>query len=181
MTKISESEAVSVGIALIIVAVVFFGVFGNPFFKMNKAEKPATSTTPVTVADPTKNRDQAAQDLRGATDEYGKVTKLAIRDEKVGEGTPVVAGDTLTLNYVGKLIDGTEFDSSIKSGKPFTFTVGKGDVIKGWDQGLIGMKKGGQRTLIIPADMAYGDRGAGGVIPPGATLLFSIALLDIKS
>ena len=178
MTKISESEAVSVGIALIIVAVVFFGVFGNPFFKAQP--KAAVTTAPVKVADPVKNTAQASEDLKTATDEYGKVTKLAIRDVKVGEGTPVIAGDTVTVDYVGKLIDGTEFDSSIKHGTPFSFTVGKGNVIKGWDQGLVGMKKGGQRTLIIPADMGYGERGMG-PIPPGATLLFSITLLDIKS
>ncbi len=180
MTKISESEALSVGVALIIVTVVFFGFFGNPFFKATQQAKSATSSAPVTVANATKDKDKAAQDLRAATDEYGKVTKLAIQDVKVGEGAPVVAGNTVTVQYVGKLIDGTEFDSSIKRNTPFTFVVGKGDVIKGWEQGLLGMKKGGQRTLIIPADMGYGDRGMG-PIPPGATLLFSIALLDIKS
>lgn len=180
MTKFSESEAISIGVALIVVVVVFFGFFGNPFFKANQHAKSATSSAPVTVANAVKDKDQAAQDLRAATDEYGKVTKLAIQDVKVGVGAPVVVGDTVTVNYVGKLIDGTEFDSSIKHGTPFTFTVGKGDVIKGWEQGLLGMKKGGQRTLIIPSDMGYGDRGMG-PIPPGATLLFSIALLDIKS
>ena len=180
MTKISESESVSVGIALIVVAVVFFGIFGNPFFKASHQTKPAGSAAPVVVADATKDTAQAAQDFRAATDEYGKVTKLAMRDSKVGEGAPVIAGDTVTVDYVGKLQDGTEFDSSIKRGEPFSFTVGQGKVIKGWDQGLVGMKKGGQRILIIPSDMGYGDRGMG-PIPPGATLLFSITLLDVKS
>ena len=180
MTKISESEAVSIGIALIVVAVVFFGVFGSPFLKTNHQTKQAGSNTPVVVADASKDAAQASQDLRAATDEYGKVTKLAIRDSKVGDGAPVIVGDTVTVDYVGKLQDGTEFDSSIKRGTPFSFTVGEGKVIKGWEQGLIGMKKGGQRILIIPSDMGYGDRGMG-PIPPGATLLFSITLLDVKS
>lgn len=105
---------------------------------------------------------------------------LVVKDLTAGTGAAVKSGDTITVHYVGTLMDGTEFDSSRKRGQPFTFDVGKGQVIKGWDAGLVGMKVGGRRKLIIPSDLAYGDRGAGGTIPPKSTLLFDIELLSIK-
>lgn len=89
-------------------------------------------------------------------------------------------GDTLHMHYTGKLEDGTEFDSSIPRGEPFVFTLGSGQVIKGWDQGLLGMCVGEKRKLVIPSDMGYGDRGAPPKIPGGATLIFEVELLDIK-
>lgn len=89
-------------------------------------------------------------------------------------------GDVLNMHYTGKLEDGTEFDSSISRDKPFTFTLGKGQVIKGWDQGLLGMCEGEKRKLVIPADLGYGDRGAPPKIPGGATLIFEVELLSIE-
>ena len=105
---------------------------------------------------------------------------LIVKDVAVGTGAAVKSGDTVTVHYVGTLTDGSEFDSSRKHGQPFTFEVGKGRVIKGWDQGLVGMKVGGRRKLTIPSDLAYGDRGMSTVIPPKSTLLFDIELLSIK-
>ncbi len=105
---------------------------------------------------------------------------LVVKDTSIGTGAAVKSGDTVTVHYVGTLTDGTEFDSSRKHGQPFTFEVGKGRVIKGWDQGLVGMKVGGRRKLTIPPDLAYGDRGMSSVIPPKSTLLFDIELLSIK-
>jgi protein-disulfide isomerase len=105
---------------------------------------------------------------------------LVVKDAKAGTGPAVKSGDTVTVHYVGTLDNGTEFDSSRKHNQPFTFEVGAGRVIKGWDQGLVGMKVGGKRTLTIPSDLAYGDRGMGGVIPPKSTLHFDIELLSIK-
>jgi len=105
---------------------------------------------------------------------------LVVKDTSIGTGAAVKSGDTVTVHYVGTLTDGTEFDSSRKHGQPFTFEVGKGHVIKGWDQGLVGMKVGGRRKLTIPSDLAYGDRGMSSVIPPKSTLLFDIELLSIK-
>jgi hypothetical protein len=105
---------------------------------------------------------------------------LVVKDTSIGTGAAVKSGDTVTVHYVGTLTDGTEFDSSRKHGQPFTFEVGKGHVIKGWDQGLVGMKVGGRRKLTIPPDLAYGDRGMSSVIPPKSTLLFDIELLSIK-
>lgn len=89
-------------------------------------------------------------------------------------------GDVLNMHYTGKLEDGTEFDSSLSRDRPFTFTLGKGQVIKGWDQGLLGMCEGEKRKLVIPADLGYGDRGAPPKIPGGATLIFEVELLSIE-
>jgi protein-disulfide isomerase len=105
---------------------------------------------------------------------------LIVTDTKVGTGAAVKKGDTVTVHYVGTLTDGSEFDSSRKHGQPFTVEIGAGRVIKGWDQGILGMKVGGKRKLTIPSDLAYGDRGMGGVIPPKSTLNFDIELLSIK-
>jgi peptidylprolyl isomerase/FKBP-type peptidyl-prolyl cis-trans isomerase FkpA len=108
-------------------------------------------------------------------------TSLVIADTQVGTGREVKTGDKVKVHYVGRLMDGTEFDASRKHGNEgFTFKVGAGQVIKGWDQGLVGMKVGGKRKLTIPSDLAYGDRGAGSVIPPKATLVFDIELLSIE-
>lgn len=108
------------------------------------------------------------------------VTKLVIKDTKVGSGAEAAAGKSVTVNYTGYLTDGTKFDSSLDSGQPFTFNLGAGEVIKGWDEGVAGMKVGGTRTLTIPPAMGYGDQGAGGVIPPGATLVFEVELLAVN-
>ena len=103
--------------------------------------------------------------------------ELQIEDVHLGEGKAVVKGALITTQYRGTLSDGTEFDSSYTRGKPFQCVIGTGRVIKGWDEGVQGMKEGGQRTLIIPAALGYGARGAGGVIPPNATLKFDVELL----
>lgn len=107
-------------------------------------------------------------------------------DTKVGTGKEAVAGNTVTVHYSGWLLDpkadkqhGMMFDSSVGD-KPFTFPLGTGRVIKGWDQGVAGMKVGGKRTIIIPQDLGYGARGAGGRIPPYANLIFDIELLEVK-
>jgi FKBP-type peptidyl-prolyl cis-trans isomerase FkpA len=107
-------------------------------------------------------------------------------DVKIGTGKEAIAGSTVVVHYSGWLFDakdakqhGAAFDSSVGRG-PFSFPLGAGRVIKGWDQGVAGMKVGGKRTLIIPAELGYGARGAGGVIPPNATLVFDVELLDVK-
>jgi FKBP-type peptidyl-prolyl cis-trans isomerase len=119
--------------------------------------------------------------------ERGGVTELIRQDGRVGTGTEAVAGRSVTVHYTGWLYDatradhkGAKFDSSRDRNEPFSFDLGAGQVIPGWDQGVAGMKVGGQRTLTIPPDMGYGARGAGGVIPPNATLLFDVELLDVK-
>ena len=117
----------------------------------------------------------------------GEVTTpsgLRIIDVKPGTGPVPQAGQTVTVNYTGWLFvdgkKGKKFDSSLDRNQPFSFTLGQGQVIKGWDEGLATMHVGGQRTLIIPPDLGYGARGAGGVIPPDATLIFDVDLLGAK-
>lgn len=109
---------------------------------------------------------------------------LGYEDTKPGAGPSPASGQTCVMHYTGWLwVDGakgTKFDSSVDRGRPFSFPLGQGSVIKGWDEGVATMKKGGQRTLLIPPGLGYGGRGAGGVIPPNATLLFEVELLDIK-
>jgi len=108
------------------------------------------------------------------------VTALKIEDLVVGTGAAAKVGDTLSMNYTGWLEDGTKFDSSLDHGQPFEFVLGKGQVIAGWDQGLVGMKVGGKRRLTIPPALGYGATGAGGAIPPNAGLIFEVELLSIK-
>jgi len=114
------------------------------------------------------------------------MTELIKTDTKAGEGAEAVAGHHVSVHYTGWLYDeaapenkGKKFDSSRDRNEPFDFPLGAGHVIKGWDQGVQGMKVGGQRTLVIPAQLGYGARGAGGVIPPNATLVFDVELLAI--
>jgi FKBP-type peptidyl-prolyl cis-trans isomerase len=114
-------------------------------------------------------------------------TELKKIDVKQGTGAEAVSGKPVVVHYTGWLYDpakpdnkGNKFDSSRDRGQPFSFPLGGGRVIKGWDEGVAGMKVGGQRTLVIPANMAYGERGAGGVIPPNATLIFDVELLEVK-
>jgi len=98
-----------------------------------------------------------------------------------GTGTRPKFGDTVSVHYTGWLKSGQKFDSSVDRGEPFAFPIGKGRVIKGWDEGVGTMKVGGKRKLIIPAHLGYGERGAGGVIPPGATLIFEVELFGVAS
>ncbi|MBP7859876.1 FKBP-type peptidyl-prolyl cis-trans isomerase [Patescibacteria group bacterium] len=110
----------------------------------------------------------------------GGITKLMIEDTKVGTGDEVKQGDKIKVHYTGTLFDGTKFDSSKDRNQPFDVQIGVGQVIKGWDEGIIGMKVGGRRKLTIPYYMAYGEQGAGnGAIPPYATLIFDVELLEI--
>jgi FKBP-type peptidyl-prolyl cis-trans isomerase FkpA len=126
---------------------------------------------------------QAAAPATTTTPEGLTITELA-----AGEGAPIAAGSKAVVHYTGWLYEsgasdhkGRKFDSSVDRGEPFSFTIGAGEVIQGWDLGVTGMKKGGKRRLVIPAALGYGDQGAGGVIPPGATLVFDVELLDIVS
>ncbi len=106
--------------------------------------------------------------------------QMQIEELSVGTGATAQKGQMAVVHYTGWLTDGTKFDSSKDRNDPFSFALGGGMVIKGWDEGVVGMKVGGKRKLTIPAHMGYGARGAGGVIPPHATLVFEVELLDVK-
>jgi FKBP-type peptidyl-prolyl cis-trans isomerase len=108
------------------------------------------------------------------------MSELVIEDIRLGTGAEAKAGQTVSVHYVGTLTDGKKFDSSRDRGKHFEFKLGAGQVIKGWDQGVAGMKIGGLRKLTIPPDLGYGARGAGGVIPPNATLVFEVELFGAR-
>lgn len=128
-----------------------------------------------------------ADDNKENTAMTQNITELVKNDTVVGEGREAEPGFMVSVHYTGWLYDenapenkGEKFDSSVDRGQPFEFALGAGQVIQGWDQGFAGMKIGGKRTLIIPSEMGYGARGAGGVIPPNAALVFDVELLDVK-
>ncbi|MGD2116466.1 MAG: FKBP-type peptidyl-prolyl cis-trans isomerase [Acidobacteriota bacterium] len=108
------------------------------------------------------------------------MAELEITDIEQGDGTEAASGHQVDVHYTGWLEDGTKFDSSVDRGQPFSFRLGGGQVIPGWDRGVAGMKVGGKRKLVIPPDLGYGTRGAGGVIPPNATLVFEVELLGVR-
>jgi FKBP-type peptidyl-prolyl cis-trans isomerase len=107
-------------------------------------------------------------------------TGLQYKDVTAGTGAEAKEGDTVSVHYTGWLTDGTKFDSSVDRGQPFSFPLGAGSVIAGWDEGVAGMKVGGKRILVIPSNLGYGPSGATGVIPPNATLIFEVELLDVQ-
>lgn len=139
------------------------------------------SVTAVAADAPSQSKEKSAMTMPKAVNELIKV------DQKVGDGAEAIPPVQVTVHYTGWLYDpskpeghGAKFDSSVDRGEPFSFYLGGGQVIRGWDEGVAGMKVGGKRTLIIPSFMAYGERGAGGVIPPYATLVFDVELLGLK-
>jgi FKBP-type peptidyl-prolyl cis-trans isomerase FkpA len=138
----------------------------------------ATSTSPAN----SNSNSNSTQPAGGPTPNGTEVTMsdgLQYTDEVVGTGAEATTGKTAVVNYTGWLMDGTKFDSSLDRNQPFSFPLGAGQVIKGWDEGVAGMRVGGKRVLIVPPQLGYGARGAGGVIPPNATLKFEVQLLDV--
>jgi FKBP-type peptidyl-prolyl cis-trans isomerase FkpA len=148
MTRKQLTTGVAISVALVVIA--FFFVLFNPLMMAQQGQQAAVEVTD---------------------------RQLVVQDEVVGTGNTAQAGTIITVNYTGKLQDGSVFDSSIGR-EPYQFTLGMGQVIPGWDQGLQGMKVGGKRLLIVPASLAYGAQG-NGPIPPNATLIFEVTLLSV--
>jgi FKBP-type peptidyl-prolyl cis-trans isomerase len=154
-------------------AILFMMILSVVFIGCKKAEKPQETTS------------QTQTQSESTPAEAGKVvvtpSGLNYQDLVIGTGAEAVPGKVVVVHYTGWLMNGEKFDSSLDRGKPFEFPLGAGRVIKGWDEGVAGMKVGGKRILIIPPDLAYGERGAGGGrIPPNSTLKFEVELLEVK-
>lgn len=170
---------------LIILIVISVGITGI-FFLSNQTppnnNQLNLNTTPIptsVIITPQVSQDNQQQKLDINTF-HASPSGLRIRDEVIGTGQEVKTGDIVTVNYIGALSNGVKFDSSYDRNQPFTTQIGTGRVIKGWDEGIIGMKVGGKRTLIIPSDLGYGAQGAGESIPPNSILIFQVELLDTK-
>lgn len=169
--KFTKYEAVGMFVSVGIMAVALFMFRFNDHFL---AQKEAVTQTAAVAASQTDLEKRLTNAFAG-----GQLSDLVKEDVRVGTGAKVTKGDTVEVDYEGRLQDGTMFDSSIARGKTFTFTVGEGKVIQGWEEGIIGMQEGGERILVVPPRMGYGNQQVG-VIPPNSPLVFMIKLIDIK-
>lgn len=176
----NNMQVTSTGIAVALAVVVALGLlfFGPRVFAPLSSSTPEYATTTLDIAP----SNSAPMDTSLSSEPLPTTlpTSLTVTDSVVGTGAEAVPGAQVTVNYTGRLPDGTIFDSSIPRGQAFTFNLGGGQVIKGWDQGIVGMKEGGTRRLIIPSDLAYGNQAVGDVIPANATLIFDVELLDVQ-
>lgn len=178
----SKFELVGAGLCVALMALAIFMVQARTDLnQITSTQSAAVGTANGIVVVPDSENQRAAQReaLLEATNRVGKLKSMVIDDIKIGTGDEVVAGDVVSVHYAGRLQDGTEFDNSRTRGAAFEFQVGGGQVIQGWEEGLVGMKVGGERILVIPPEKGYGAAGIG-PIPGGATLVFSIELLEIK-
>jgi peptidylprolyl isomerase len=144
------------------------------------ADRTALALTPRPTASATATASAVGCDPVREPSEETTASGLKFTDECRGLGGTPRSGQTVVVHYTGTLPNGTKFDSSRDKNQPFNFVLGKGEVIKGWDEGLATMKVGGKRKLVVPPELGYGERGAGGVIPPNATLLFDVELLEVR-
>lgn len=178
MEKLKRNEIIAVGVALAVVAYFFFFQGEKKVAEVEQA--PEATSTVKTTEEINNNEPKAPKIMTEAA------TELKINIEREGQGEPATTGDTVSVHYTGKLLDGTIFDSSVPRGTPFEFRLGEGRVIAGWEAGVKGMKVGEKRILTIPGNLGYGSGGVpnrgkpGYLIPPNATLVFEVELLAIK-
>lgn len=159
---------------IIVILVILIGAY----LLMNRGAQDNQPNQP-TATDTSGQEISSSTSTSATVNNTSPMSELIKEDLKVGEGQEAKKGDTITVNYVGTLTDGKKFDSSYDREESFSFTLGAGEVIEGWDEGVVGMKVGGKRKLIIPGAMAYGDYGRPPVIPPNATLIFEVELVSI--
>jgi peptidylprolyl isomerase len=183
---LSKFEIVGIGFSVLFMAMALYLIrietsyLGLTDVGSQLASVPKATDSGVVVVQEGENvNGLRASAFTDAADENGNLNKMVIDDIKIGQGAEVAIGDTVDVHYIGTLQNGQEFDNSHKRGEVFSFTVGAGMVIEGWEKGLVGMKVGGQRILVIPPSMGYGESGIG-PIPGNATLVFSIELQAIK-
>ena len=180
--KINKIETIGILLCVGVMSLTLFLLRADEATKVLSTLESDTQIAAVTTARSTSEPvvdEEQANELRDAFNSKGEITKMVTDDVVIGEGREVTAGDTISVHYIGTLQNGQQFDNSRTRGESFTFTVGEGRVIKGWDEGVLGMKKGGQRILVIPPALAYGANTVG-PIPANATLVFSIELVEIK-
>ena len=181
MIKLNKYEAAGIGLSIGAMALALFlmrfdGGFDSVDILSRSAERASQEAAVVTSEN---GVDGVGAALEGSISSGGRVTKLVVTDIAVGEGDVVKEGDTVTVNYIATLQNGQEFDNSYKKGETFTFEVGDNKVIEGWNLGMLGMKEGGSRVIIIPAHMAYGEEGYG-PIPGNATVVYAIELISVN-
>lgn len=185
MSPVSKFEAIGIFVSMAAMAMALTVLRFNTNLLGAEVSKNTTDDTNqaalIVATQDTENAqtEELTAALTGSLTTAGELVRLVIDDIQTGTGDEVTKGDTVVVHYIGTTRDGVKFDSSYDRSEPFSFTVGEGQVIKGWDEGLLGMQVGGQRILVIPADMAYGNRRVG-PIPPNTPLVFAVELLEIK-
>jgi FKBP-type peptidyl-prolyl cis-trans isomerase len=177
MNTFTTREWIATGLGVVAAIILFFGgsilnAFKGATNQPTDQAKPAQTETVSTAS--------SATSTKNTMQNISKTQGLEIYDEVVGTGAEAKAGQNIQAHYVGTLVNGTKFDSSVDRGQPFEFTLGVGQVIQGWDVGIQGMKVGGKRKLVISPELGYGSRGAGSSIPPNATLIFEVQLIGVQ-
>jgi len=177
--KINKYEAVGIFASVALMAFALYLLQVDTVTDLSLVADDSQDTHVIVAGDGAPTQEDLLGAVGEAMNDTGEITKLIIDDVILGEGKGAEVGDTVVVHYVGALQNGVQFDNSNVRGEPFSFTLGEGRVIPGWEQGVIGMKQGGERVLVIPSEMAYGNRDVG-PIPANSTLVFSIKLLEIN-
>ena len=176
---VNKFEAIGIGFSIMAMVGALYLMRVESALFVAAPEEGASQQAAVVVAQDTENESLSVARAIVDASEGGRVARLIVDDVVIGSGDAVETGDTITVHYIGTLQNGQQFDNSYIKRQPFTFTVGDGKVINGWDEGVLGMQHGGQRIIVVPPHLGYGENGFG-PIPGDATLVFAIELLSIQ-